>query len=66
MRGRIVILEALLKLRQSCRHLRLLKLSARAPANAGSAKLDRLTEMLDALLDEGRRILVLSQFTSRH
>jgi SNF2 family DNA or RNA helicase len=65
-RGRIVILEALLKLRQSCRHLRLFKLSARGPSNAGSAKLDRLTEMLDALLDEGRRILVLSQFTSRY
>jgi SNF2 family DNA or RNA helicase len=65
-RGRIVILEALLKLRQSCRHLRLLKLSARGPFKAGSAKLDRLTEMLEALLDDGRRILVLSPFTSRY
>jgi superfamily II DNA or RNA helicase len=63
-RSRIVILDALLKLRQSCCDPRLLKLSIRTSAKAGSAKLDRLTEMLDALLDEGRRILVFSQFTS--
>ena len=41
---------------------------ARKPAirssDAGSAKLDRLEEMLIELLAEGRRILVFSQFTS--
>ena len=30
----------------------------------GSAKLDRLMEMLTELVDEGRRILLFSQFTS--
>jgi len=62
-RSRIVILDALLKLRQACCDPRLLKLS-KASAKAGSAKLDRLSEMLAELLDEGRRILVFSQFTS--
>lgn len=62
-RSRIVILDALLKLRQACCDPRLLKLS-KLSAKAGSAKLDRLSEMLAELLDEGRRILVFSQFTS--
>ncbi len=61
-RSRIVILDALLKLRQACCDPRLLKLD-RAKA-AGSAKLERLEELLDALLAEGRRVLVFSQFTS--
>ena len=63
-RSRIVILDALLKLRQACCDPRLLKLTAKAGAKAGSAKLDRLDEMLDELLAEKRRILVFSQFTS--
>jgi len=63
-RSRIVILDALLKLRQSCCDPRLLKLSKKASAKAGSAKLDRLTEMLEELIDENRRVLVFSQFTS--
>ncbi|MCJ2073116.1 DEAD/DEAH box helicase [Methylobacterium sp. J-030] len=83
-RSRIVILDALLKLRQACCDPRLLKPgsanssdseipppkrnTARKPAarlaGAGSAKLDRLEEMLTELLAEGRRILVFSQFTS--
>ena len=62
-RSRIIILDALLKLRQACCDPRLLKLS-KLSAKAGSAKLDRLSEMLAELLDEGRRILVFSQFTS--
>ena len=59
----IVILDALLKLRQVCCDPRLVKLEA-AQAAAGSAKLERLMEMLPELLDEGRRVLVFSQFTS--
>ena len=62
-RSRIIILDALLKLRQACCDPRLLKLS-KLSAKAGSAKLDRLSEMLAELLDESRRILVFSQFTS--
>jgi SNF2 family DNA or RNA helicase len=63
-RSRIVILDALLKLRQCCCDPRLLKLSNKSSAKAGSAKLDRLTEMLTELFDEDRRVLVFSQFTS--
>ena len=59
-RSQIVILDALLKLRQVCCDPRLLK-PARA---AGSAKLDALLELLETLLSEGRKVLVFSQFTS--
>lgn len=59
-RSHIVILEALLKLRQVCCDPRLVE-----PASAtGSAKLDTLMELLDTLLSEGRKVLVFSQFTS--
>jgi superfamily II DNA or RNA helicase len=62
-RSRIVILDALLKLRQVCCDPRLLKLpSARTPAP--SAKLARLLELLPELVEAGRRILLYSQFTS--
>ncbi len=63
-RSGIVILDALLKLRQACCDPRLLKLSTAKSANAGSAKMDRLFEMLPQMLDEGRRVLLFSQFTS--
>ena len=61
-RSGIVILDALLKLRQVCCDPRLVKL--KAAKKAGSAKLERLMELLANLLDEGRRVLVFSQFTS--
>ncbi|MBB3222385.1 DEAD/DEAH box helicase [Pseudoduganella umbonata] len=61
-RSQIVILDALLKLRQACCDPRLLK--GHATAGAGSAKLDTLMELLDTLLSEGRKVLVFSQFTS--
>ena len=61
-RSHIVVLDALLKLRQVCCDPRLLKtVSAK---NAASAKLESLLEMLDELLEEGRHILLFSQFTS--
>ena len=63
-RSRIELLDALLKLRQVCCDPRLLKLETEAAASAGSAKLERLEEMLRELLAEGRRVLVFSQFTS--
>jgi SNF2 family DNA or RNA helicase len=59
-RSQIVILDALLKLRQVCCDPRLLKRAG----EAGSAKLDALMELLDTLLSEGRKVLVFSQFTS--
>ncbi len=58
----IIVLDALLKLRQACCDPRLLKL--KAAQRAGSAKLERLMELLPEMLDEGRRVLVFSQFTS--
>lgn len=61
-RNRIQLLDALLKLRQICCDPRLLKLDA--AKTAGSAKLEQLCDMLGALVSEGRRILVFSQFTS--
>jgi superfamily II DNA or RNA helicase len=62
-RSRIVVLDALLKLRQACCDPRLLKLQ-RSGAKVRSAKLERLMEMLPELIEEGRRALLFSQFTS--
>ncbi|SFF62369.1 Helicase conserved C-terminal domain-containing protein [Duganella sp. CF458] len=62
-RSQIVILEALLKLRQVCCDPRLVK-STKKAANAGSAKLIDLMQMVEDLLEEKRKILVFSQFTS--
>jgi len=62
-RSQVVVLDALLKLRQVCCDPRLVGLpSARKVLE--SAKLDLLLQMLDGLLVEGRRVLVFSQFTS--
>ena len=62
-RSHIIILDALLKLRQVCCDPRLLKLTAARKVKE-RAKLDLLMEMLPELVSEGRRILVFSQFTS--
>ncbi|NMG47380.1 helicase SNF [Azoarcus communis] len=61
-RSQIVILDALLKLRQVCCDPRLLKSPAALKVKE-RAKLDLLMDMLPELIDEGRRILVFSQFT---
>ena len=62
-RSGIIILDALLKMRQACCDPRLLKLKTVAKSKAGSAKLDRLMEMLSIRFAEGRRVLLFSQFT---
>jgi len=62
-RSRMVILNALLRLRQVCCDLRLLKLEGIDPANA-SAKLDLFGELLEEVIDGGHRLLVFSQFVS--
>ncbi|MBK5930073.1 DEAD/DEAH box helicase [Halochromatium salexigens] len=59
----IIILDALLKLRQCCCDPRLVSLES-ARRVKGSAKLDLLMELLSDLLQEGRRVLLFSQFTS--
>ena len=61
-RSGIIILDALLKLRQACCDPRLLAM--KSAQKAGSAKLERLLDLLGILLDEGRRVLIFSQFTS--
>lgn len=61
-RSQIVILDALLKLRQVCCDPRLLRTPVAAKVKE-RAKLDLLMEMLPELIAEGRRILVFSQFT---
>ncbi|NQZ25094.1 MAG: DEAD/DEAH box helicase [Colwellia sp.] len=62
-RSQIEVLDALLKLRQVCNHPKLLSLEGAKKVNK-SAKLDYLMETLPEQIDEGRRILIFSQFTS--
>jgi superfamily II DNA or RNA helicase len=62
-RAHIIILDALLKLRQVCCDPRLVKLDA-ARAVSESAKLELLLDLVPEMLAEGRRILLFSQFTS--
>jgi superfamily II DNA or RNA helicase len=61
-RSRLEILKVLLRLRQVCCHLELLKLPD-LRSEYPSAKLDLFFELLDEALDGGHRILVFSQFT---
>ncbi len=61
--SRIVVLDALLKLRQACCDPRLVKLRS-AREIESSSKLDDLLEMIGEMIPEGRRILLFSQFTS--
>lgn len=63
-RSHIVILDALLKLRQVCCHSKLLKLDSAEKAHKHSSKLDLLAQMLPEMVEEGRRILIFSQFTT--
>jgi SNF2 family DNA or RNA helicase len=58
---RMVVLNALLRLRQICCDLRLLKLEGVDPEKA-SGKLDLFGELLEEVLDGGHRVLVFSQF----
>jgi len=65
--SKIVFLDALLKLRQICCDPRLLRDTAyEVPGRKGekSAKLDYLANLLEVLLEEGRRVLLFSQFTT--
>jgi superfamily II DNA or RNA helicase len=63
-RSQITVLDALLKLRQACCDPRLVT-SAEQPEEAvPSAKMDWLSNALPEMIEEGRRILLFSQFTS--
>ena len=57
-RSHIIVLDALLKLRQVCCDPRLVKLAAARRVTA-SAKLAHLMEMLPPLIEDGRRILLV-------
>ncbi|HFD10961.1 MAG TPA: hypothetical protein ENJ32_00620 [Crenotrichaceae bacterium] len=61
-RSHIMILDALLKLRQVCCDPGLVSLD-RAKHVSQSAKMDLLMEMLPEMIEEGRKILIFSQFT---
>jgi len=77
-RSRMIVLNALLRLRQICCDLRLLKLEGLSPQvprgenapNAGernlspSGKLELFGELLEEVIDGSHRVLVFSQFTS--
>jgi superfamily II DNA or RNA helicase len=59
-RVRMVMLTALLRLRQACCDPRLLDLET--PQEIGSAKVEMLDELLQEAIDGGHRVLVFSQF----
>lgn len=61
-KSHMMILDALLKLRQVCCDPRLTQLED--AQHMESAKLQHLVEMVSELVSEGRRILIFSQFTS--
>lgn len=63
-KSHILLLDALLKLRQVCCDPKLLSMPEATIAHGTSCKLDVLMELLDNLVEEGRRVLVFSQFTS--
>ncbi|HMO03465.1 MAG TPA: SNF2-related protein [Kiritimatiellia bacterium] len=62
-RSRMEVLKTLLRLRQVCCHLALLKNEELKPENP-SAKLDLFSELLNEAMDGGHRVLVFSQFVS--
>lgn len=62
-KSRMIILNALLRLRQICCDLRLLQLENVEEATA-SGKLELFEELLQEVLDGGHRALIFSQFVS--
>ena len=62
-RSQIMILDALLKLRQACCDPRLVKVSG-AKNVTSSAKLEWLKDVLPSMLEEGRKVLIFSQFAT--
>lgn len=62
-RSKMEILNILLRLRQICCHLDLLKLDG-INAKEPSSKMELFFELLDEAMDAGHRVLVFSQFVS--
>lgn len=62
-KSRMEILKTLLRLRQTCNHIDLLKLEG-VNSKHPSAKMELFFELMDEALDSKHRVLVFSQFTS--
>ncbi len=62
-KSRMEILKTLLRLRQTCNHIDLLKLEG-IKSKHPSAKMELFFELLNEALDSKHRVLVFSQFTS--
>lgn len=60
---RMEVLEAILRLRQICCHPLLVDASVKGDPLELSAKMDRLVADLQAIVEEGHKVLVYSQFT---
>ncbi|MDB6017237.1 MAG: ywqA [Pedosphaera sp.] len=73
-KSRMVVLTALLRLRQICCDVRLLKIGEKQPEEgatlpaegvpATSGKVELFGELMEEVIDGGHRVLVFSQFTS--
>jgi superfamily II DNA or RNA helicase len=63
-KSRMIVLNALLRLRQICCDLRLLKIEEAKFTDENSGKLEMFGELLEEAIDGGHRVLVFSQFVS--
>jgi SNF2 family DNA or RNA helicase len=63
-KSKMIMLNALLRLRQICCDLRLLKLDNAEFNDESSGKLTMFGELLEEAMDGGHRVLVFSQFTT--
>ncbi len=63
-KSQLIVLDALLKLRQVCCHPSLLKTESAKKVETSAKTEYLMDEMLPELIEEGRRILIFSQFTS--
>ena len=63
-KSRMIVLNALLRLRQICCDLRLLKMEKAEFTDESSGKLAMFSELLEEAMDGGHRVLVFSQFVS--
>lgn len=63
-KSKMVVLNALLRLRQICCDLRLLKMADVQFTDDHSGKLEMFGELLEEAIDGGHRVLVFSQFTT--
>ncbi|NDD38061.1 MAG: DEAD/DEAH box helicase, partial [Verrucomicrobia bacterium] len=63
-KSKMIVLNALLRLRQICCDLRLLKMENAKFTDDDSGKLAMFGELLEEAMDGGHRVLVFSQFTT--